>query len=495
MQGILKYLLTGLSVLWTVSLPAQNDAEKYIKEQQAAFNQYAKISQEQFNKYRDSVNAEFAKYLREKWEEFDLQQKERSFKPMPAPPVYDPTKPQETPNPVPLKPAPEEKPQPVPDKPAPQPVPQPAPKPAVHPVKTVFFGKEMGVQSFSVSAGRLSGVSENEVANYWLSLSKQQTNILIDDILRLKNELKLNDWGMYLLINQLFQTHFSGRSENEEVVFSIFMLNQLGYRARIGRSGNTLVPLVAISNNVTNVSCFMFGNGNNQIVYYALHTDRKKLSSIQTCGREYNTAEQVMNISITQPPLLSNKISTKKLILKNKEYVFNYKQSLPAFYATYPCVDFSLYTNAPLEESFLKSLRSNLLPALQNKSQEDAVNFLLHFVQNAFSYQTDQVQFGYEKWNFAEETLVYPYCDCDDRAIFFAQLIKNLLGMKVVLVHYPGYHLATAVHFDNPKLSGASVTHQHVKYLICDPTYINANIGMAMPQLNGIPVEIIQIDN
>ncbi|MDR3296686.1 MAG: hypothetical protein LBS94_00425, partial [Prevotellaceae bacterium] len=102
-------------------------------------------------------------------------------------------------------------------------------------------------------------------------------------------------------------------------------------------------------------------------------------------------------------------------------------------------------------------------------------------------------QFGYEKWNFAEETIASDYSDCDDRAILFAQLVRRLLGMPVVLVYYPGVHLAAAVHFDNPAASGDYILVDSKKYLICDPTYSNADIGMAMPQLRETAVEVRKI--
>jgi hypothetical protein len=491
MQRILRYLFIGASIILSAQLQAQSDVEKYIQQQQKAFNEYAKTEQERFNQYRDSLNRQFAIYLKEAWKSFDLEQQERGFKPMPKPPVYDPNKPDpnEKPQPVPVKPSPPEKPQPTPDKPTPQPL----PKPAEYPIKVDFFGKQVGLQTFNASTGRLLSVSENDVSDYWLSLSKLAVNNVSDDIVRIKNELKLNDWGMYLLIGKIFQKHFHGRSENEEVIFSIFMLNQLGYRARIGRANNELVPLIAFQNSIYNTSFFMFGGSGEAAVYYVLNLGRKRLSSVQTCGKEYSSEGKIMNLSIAYSPLLSNEISTKKLVFQKKEYAFNYKQSYLSFYETYPCVDFLVYVKAPLEESFLKSLRTSLLPAVQNKTQEEAVNFLLHFVQNAFVYKSDQEQYDYEKWNFAEETLVYPYSDCDDRSIFFVQLVKNLLKMEVVLLHYPGYHLATAVKFNNQNLQGSYVMVNGVKYLICDPTYINANIGMDMPQLRSIGAEVIEV--
>jgi Cu/Ag efflux pump CusA len=67
--------------------------------------------------------------------------------------------------------------------------------------------------------------------------------------------------------------------------------------------------------------------------------------------------------------------------------------------------------------------------------------------------------------------------------------------MPVVLVYYPNSHLATAVKFNNQNISGDYLIIDGEKYLICDPTYINANLGMAMPNLRNVPVEILMLKN
>jgi len=81
---------------------------------------------------------------------------------------------------------------------------------------------------------------------------------------------------------------------------------------------------------------------------------------------------------------------------------------------------------------------------------------------------------------------------CDDNAIFFAQLVKNLLGIKVVIIYYPSIHLSTAVKFDNQNTQGDYVLVDNAKYLICDPTYFGSNIGMAMQDLQNIEVQIFK---
>ena len=47
---------------------------------------------------------------------------------------------------------------------------------------------------------------------------------------------------------------------------------------------------------------------------------------------------------------------------------------------------------------------------------------------------------------FPEETINYPYSDCEDRSILFSYLVKNLLHLDIVGVKYND-HLATAINF------------------------------------------------
>jgi hypothetical protein len=105
---------------------------------------------------------------------------------------------------------------------------------------------------------------------------------------------------------------------------------------------------------------------------------------------------------------------------------------------------------------------------------------ILRFVQTSFKYKTDDEQFTYEKVFFPEETLYYPYSDCEDRSIMFSYLVETLLDLDVVAVKYDG-HLSTAVNFST-KIKGSGFTYKNKKYTIADPTYINANIGRIMPK-------------
>lgn len=161
-----------------------------------------------------------------------------------------------------------------------------------------------------------------------------------------------------------------------------------------------------------------------------------------------------------------------------------------SFMETYPSVaigtthnqDWRNYASAPLSAMAKEKLYPNLKKAISAKSETEAVSIILNFVQTAFEYKTDGEVWGKERAFFPEETLYYPFCDCEDRSILFCRLIKDLLGLDTAFISYPG-HVAAAVRFST-EVTGDYFTIDGKKYLICDPTYINAGIGLSMPNLD-----------
>jgi hypothetical protein len=69
-------------------------------------------------------------------------------------------------------------------------------------------------------------------------------------------------------------------------------------------------------------------------------------------------------------------------------------------------------------------------------------------------------------------------------------LIKTILKLDVIGLEY-NTHAACAVKF-NTDINGDSITLNEKKYIICDPTYIGASAGMAMPQFLNEKPKIIK---
>ena len=156
------------------------------------------------------------------------------------------------------------------------------------------------------------------------------------------------------------------------------------------------------------------------------------------------------------------------------------------------CTRWAFYANTPMSERMKKQLYPSLRNVIQGKSQHEAANILLNFVQTAFVYEYDDKVWWEDRAFFAEESLYYPYCDCEDRSILFSRLVRDLLGLIVLLVHYPG-HLATAVCFTE-QVTGDYISLNNQKFVVCDPTYIGAPVGATMSDMDNATAKVILLE-
>ena len=109
--------------------------------------------------------------------------------------------------------------------------------------------------------------------------------------------------------------------------------------------------------------------------------------------------------------------------------------------------------------------------------------------ESIFKYEYDDNVWGHDRAFFGEESLFYPFCDCEDRSILLSHLVRDLVGLDVVLVYYPG-HLAMAVDFKED-VDGEYYMYDNRKFVVCDPTYIGASVGQAAMEPNGITLILL----
>lgn len=149
----------------------------------------------------------------------------------------------------------------------------------------------------------------------------------------------------------------------------------------------------------------------------------------------------------------------------------------------------NMYAQTPLDDDVRTQVYPQLETVIKGMSKPMAVGRLLNLLQTGLKYEYDNKVWGRDRAFFAEETLYYPYCDCEDRAILLSRLIKDLLGLQTILVYYPG-HLAMAVAF-NEYVNGDYISYQGKRFVICDPTYIGAPIGKTMPGMDNSIATVI----
>ena len=469
-------------------MSAQTDFEAYKQQQQQQqFNAYSKQQKEDFEAYRTKLNAEYAEYMRKAWTKFSS----NAAKPVPSRP--------EPPRPVVKKT--DEKPEyrtlpmgkvvsPVtPTKPILPAVPLPEVKPATAAFPFMYYGTPCSVSLTDAHKYRLQGTSEEQVADAWTLLSDDKYLPLLAECSNYRKKLNLCDWGYVRLIQVMTDSFFSTTNHNEAVLLQMYLLVQSGYKVRIARTDNRLVLLLPIEQEVYNYSYLTIDG-----TPYYIMDDNSRGKSFYVYNRSF-PQERGLSLYIASVPNLKVKNGVQRTLTDGKltKVAVTVNQNLIDFYDDYPRnAQWNFYSTASLSSKAKSALYPKLRQAIEGKSKAEAANVLLHFVQNAFEYQTDDVQFGVERPLFADEMLYYPYCDCEDRSIFYSILVRDLLGLDVVLLNYP-HHLATAVRFVD-EIAGDHIILSGKKYTICDPTYIGASIGEAMPNCRNEQATIIKID-
>ncbi len=333
----------------------------------------------------------------------------------------------------------------------------------------------------------LNGLNENAIADAYEALCNSDYKPLLADCAQIRKDLRLNDWGVFTLVRQLADTYCG--TANESIVMQQFLLNEMGYKARMARKATEDKMMLFVA-----TDCSIYAhpyitlNGQN---YYNLSGNNEQCQ-FYMCQKDSPKAKNSVGMQLKEAPLFPGTVvsSTHQAKGSAARVTVDVPKALMDFYKDYPQCDYSVYFNAPVNAAMENRILSSLAPLVQGRNEADAANILINFVQTAFQYQTDGQQFGYEKPFFVEELFYYPYSDCEDRAMLFSYLVRKLLGLDVVLLDYPE-HIATAVRF-NGNVSGDYLMVNGRKYIVCDPTYIGASIGMTMPRYKTVSAKVLK---
>ena len=333
----------------------------------------------------------------------------------------------------------------------------------------------------------LNGLNENAIADAYEALCNSDYKPLLADCAQIRKDLRLNDWGVFTLVRQVADTYCG--TANESIVMQQFLLNEMGYKARMARKATEDKMMLFVA-----TDCSIYAhpyitlNGQN---YYNLSGNNEQCQ-FYMCQKDSPKAKNSVGMQLKEAPLFPGTVvsSTHQAKGSAARVTVDVPKALMDFYKDYPQCDYSVYFNAPVNAAMENRILSSLAPLVQGRNEADAANILINFVQTAFQYQTDGQQFGYEKPFFVEELFYYPYSDCEDRAMLFSYLVRKLLGLDVVLLDYPE-HIATAVRF-NGNVSGDYLMVNGRKYTVCDPTYIGASIGMTMPRYKTVSAKVLK---
>ena len=527
-----KSVFIVLLLAAAMPLAAQNSSfDDFVKSQNSKFDKFKTDQQAEFDAFRKRVNEQYAEFMRKQWEAFPAHEADKPVEEKTVPPVvYTEPEPEPQPEPQPApqpapqpKPREEEKPLPKQDikpLPAPKPTidtkpvpiavkpkvvvvpkPQPAPepiapvKPKEEPFKKVtlnYFGTLITIGFPLDDDLQLQALKESAIVDAWKQLAESRYDICIKTALDARKANKLCDWAYMSLLREATEKQYG--KTNEAILMQAFLMTQSGYRIRLGMTEDKLYMLVASQYDIF------------KYPYYTLDGAKFYNISGKTPQQMYITQakwdkEKSLSLQMTELPSFGSEPTPKRTLTSKKGVTASasVNKNLIDFFNTYPQACFNgdqttrwaAYANTPVEQSVKDMLYPSLKKTIKGMSEKEAVGILLNWVQTAFEYGYDDKIWGGDRAFFAQETLYYPYCDCEDRSILFSRLVRDLVGLDVVLLYYPE-HLATAVAF-NEEVNGDWLMYKNRKYIVCDPTYINAGVGRTMPNMNNKQAQIIAL--
>ena len=468
------------------------------KDYNKAYNDFKYQVQQEYDDFRKQANEQYAVFIKQAWEHYHtlpaIQKPQDETVPPLVVPEENRNKPIEN-NPIPIKEIIN------PPSPTPQPIPIEPIKEQSQPQETtidfIYYGTKCSIRINEEIKTILSNVEcdNNHLSKIWALLSdKGILNNTIRDCLTIRISMNLCDWA-YLNMLSAFTKDVFGDS-NEATMLTSYVYCQSGYKMRIGRNGQHIYLLYASEHNIYEIPYFNISGIN----YYPFECNENQL---EICDASF-PQEKPLSLYIPKNQIFEYKSSDVRTLTSkrypNVQVQIQVNKNLIEFYNTYPSSEvngnfmtrWAMYANTPLDEHVKEKLYPALKEKIKGLSQLEAVNKLLNWVQTAFVYEYDDKVWGHDRAFFAEETLYYPYCDCEDRAILFTRLVRDLLGLKTILVFYPG-HLASAVCFTD-NVSGDYISLNGKHYVITDPTYIGAPVGMTMPDMDNTQAHVILLE-
>lgn len=466
---------------------AQKDEFRKVFEE---FKQQAKSKHEDFRK---KCNTEYIEFLRQTWQSYKFLPAIPRPKDETVPPVRR-LKNDQTPI--------ENKEVPIESVTTPTtPEPQPLPVSPIYEDKTQdeqmftyrFYGTECSLRIPKVKPFLLTNINEEQIATAWESLAKGAYDNTLRDFLELRIRMQLCDWAYLNAINT-FAESYLGKG-NDAILLTSFLYCQSGYQMRLARtSSRHLYILFGSKYRIYEMPYYKIGND----LFYPLTKDN--IDDIEICSTSFPD-EQALSLNIAQGQVFTYDASSPRTFIAENypdmKVQIQVNKNLIDFYNTYPTADiddnfmtrWAMYANTPMQQEIQVSLYPKLKQLIAGDSELDAVNKILNWVQTAFAYDYDDKVWGHDRAFFTEETLYYPYCDCEDRAILFTRLVRDLLGLDCILIYYPG-HLASAVYFTQ-QVNGDYISLNGRKFIVCDPTYIGAPVGMTMPSMDNVSAKVI----
>jgi len=350
-----------------------------------------------------------------------------------------------------------------------------------------FYGHIIDLHSEWRIASFTSTPTQQSIGAQLKELEAQMPSYIKAEFEAQKLKFNLDDMGMVIMVQKASRSLSNSKASQQLIQY--LLLRSLGLDVQLTYSQKGLAVFGILSEQPAR-SVYLFDGGKR---YTNLNFKDDRLSGTRRLYKDGTTTMgRKIKVEVDKRPKINAKLS-KRIILwayKDKYYRLNAvnNNSLTEYLEDIPVMKLGKqYVERPCSEEFEESVLDGLRTHLKSFSTDnEKVAFLLSFVQSAFRYQTDQEQFGKEKYNYPEQTLGSSFSDCEDRTVLLSYLCKRLLNFNSVGLYFEqDKHICLAIAIPGHSNS-YSLKYMGVNYVVCEPTGIGFKVGET-----GIPLKRI----
>lgn len=469
-------------------------------QQQAAWRQkfeaYKAQQKRRYEDFKSKANADFAEFLKRQWADYRACRGEDAPLPVVEPepaalPADDPVVSE-----LPKADPDEEVRRVVSGEAAPAPV-RPVAPPTGRGGRLVveFFGDRLTLPWPEGMAPRLNSADEHGFSAWWERLSAVDADALLKTLADYAARCRLNGWGCYRLVRAVSEAAYADALASERIAMQAWLLSQLRFKAQVASCDAGLVLLLPFREMVYNRRYLEIAGQRYYIYGYGSPS-----GGFRTYENTFTYADRQLTLTLEQPMEAG---ATVERGLERWSRLLGEDFSVPLHRGTialmyeHPLTDNLVYYRQRLSGGLSERVLSTLRRKTAGMGELQAAEYLLRLVQNGFDYVTDDVAFGRQKQLFIEESFFYGRNNCKDRVGVYSWLVRELLGLDVIYVRYTGSgsqvgHIACAVAFEG-EVPGKSYRYRGRRYVVCDPTYINASAGQEMPGYEGAQRECLAL--
>lgn len=333
---------------------------------------------------------------------------------------------------------------------------------------------------------KATSASEDAVSVFWCSFARANSNQLVGQLMDYRDLLGLGDWGYFQLVKATSGHIFKEDRLSSDMLTWALMIRS-GFDVRIALNQDSATVLFPCESTIYSRPFVVIGQKR-------FYLDREMKSQfLVSCQNPFPDNEGRINLRFFKSLNFNGKLIARKFLYvwnnKNLEFTLRFNPEVIRFYRNYPQTEASIYFGAPMSSTLKEDLFAQIYPVLSKVGKAEATAFLQQFVQREIYYTSVNQKDVWANGRFAEEIVASKTGNDRGKAVLFSWLIRVLLQLPVVGVHFPNYY-STAISFDEP-FEGDFYYCNRERYCLTDPTFLNAPIGVMMPEFAGLTPQLI----